>query len=489
MNRPIWPDASSQRVDRSLSAHSVMGLVISALLFIICLSGAIAVFEDEIGWWERPETPHVSVVTPEAAQTAAEAAMASDPETTHLYLYLPRENWPRFLVGTDNGIQTANSDGTIAGEYESAWNDFLIHMHYYLHLPETFGMIIVAIFGVMLVAMALSGLLAHPRIFRDAFRLKRQGQPRISQADIHNRLSVWTAPFHIIVAASGAMIGLFVVVAYILAQTSFEGDTRALSEAVFGTEAEPDLTPAPMADIATAMTTMREIAPDAPQFLVVLHDPGTLGQHTGIYGEHTDRLIYGETYEFDANGAFTGRDHASDGELGKQLASSIYRIHFGDFGSHYIKIAYLFLGLMLCVIISGGMNIYFLKSTEKGKPRPRLEAAWSALVWGSPALLAITLLLAVLGAGSGLLTPVFWLGLIITAVISALYGQKGRAGKCLRPVTGLSLLAAVTAHFAMHAPTYANPYIWVTALALSLTGVALIGPGFARILKPSASPA
>ena len=462
-----------------------MGLVISALLFIICLSGAIAVFEDEIGWWERPETPHVSVVTPQAAQTAADAAIASDPETKHLYLYLPRENWPRFLVGTDNSMRTADADGRLTGEYESAWNDFLIHMHYYLHLPETFGMIIVAIFGVMLVAMSLSGFLAHPRIFRNAFRLKLQGQPRLSQADIHNRLSVWTAPFHIIVAASGAMIGLFVVVAYILAQTSFDGDNRALSEAVFGTEAEPDLTPAPMADISAALTNMQEIAPDAPQFLLVLHDPGTAGQHIGIYGEHTDRLIYGETYEFDAKGAFTGRDHASDGELGQQIASSIYRIHFGDFGSHYIKIAYLFLGLILCVIISGGMNIYFLKSAEQGRPKPRLEAAWSALVWGSPALLAITLFLAVLGAGSNLLTPVFWLGLTLTAVISAFYGQKGRAGKCLRPITGLSLLAAVTAHIALHAPTYSNPYIWVTALVLSLTGIALIGPGFARILKLS----
>ena len=54
MARSIWPSASSVRVARSLSAHSVAGLVISALLFIICLSGTLAVFEDEIGWWEKP---------------------------------------------------------------------------------------------------------------------------------------------------------------------------------------------------------------------------------------------------------------------------------------------------------------------------------------------------------------------------------------------------------------------------------------------------
>ncbi|MAT36040.1 MAG: peptidase, partial [Ponticaulis sp.] len=84
MGKPIWPRASSIRVDRSLAAHTVMGLVISAILYIICVSGTLAVFEDELGWWERPSAPAVETVTPEAAQTAAENVLASDPDTTHL---------------------------------------------------------------------------------------------------------------------------------------------------------------------------------------------------------------------------------------------------------------------------------------------------------------------------------------------------------------------------------------------------------------------
>ena len=483
MARSIWPNASSARVARSLSAHSVTGLIISAVLFIICLSGTLAVFEDEIGWWELPETPAVSFVTPEAAQKGSEAAFAKDPETTHLYLYLPRENWPRFVVATDNGTHSANADGELVGEYESAWNDFLIHMHYYLHLPETFGMIIVAIFGVFLVGMAISGFLAHPKVFKDAFRLKRQGQRRIVQADLHNRLSVWTAPFHIIVAATGAMIGLFVVIAFVLAQTGYGGDTRALTQAIFGSEPEVNETPADLPNIAGALSYMQTELADKPAFLVVVHDPGKASQHIGMYGEHMDRLIYGETYEFDAAGSLTGHEGNSDGEAGIQIANSVYRLHFGDFGGTPMKIAYFVLGLLLCVIIATGMNIYFLKKDEAGHGRPRWEASWSGVVWGSCFLLAATLPLAILGLPSASLTAIFWIGLVVVTLVSALFGQEGRAGKVLRGLTGLSLVLAALIHAVKYAGTYGNPYILAVTLGFALTGVFLLVQA-ARHIKP-----
>ncbi len=473
----IWPSLSSKQVDRSLRAHSIMGLAISALLFIVCLSGTVAVFEDELGWWELPSTPMVTSVSPEAAQNALERAVAQDEGTTHAYLYLPRENWPRFVVATDNDVHAADATGQLVGGYETAWNDFLIHLHYYLHLPETFGMVIVAILGVFLVSMAISGVLAHPRIFRDAFRLKRLGGARIVQADLHNRMSVWTAPFHIIVAATGAMIGLFAVVAYVLALSSFEGDTRALSEAVFGEEPPVNKAPAPMARMDTAMTNLAGIAPDAPAFLAILHDPGTQGQHIGIYGEHMDRLIYGETYEFTAEGDYTGHQGASDGELGQQIANSMYRAHFGDFGSHWMKIAYFVLGGILCVIISSGMNIYFVKSAEKGNARPRMEAGWSGFVWGSCCMLAVTLALALLGSGAGLLTPIFWIGTIVISLAAAMFGQAGRAGNVLRPALGALLVICGVLHISMHSASYGNLYIAFTTVVIIIGGLGLLGYG------------
>lgn len=468
MATSIWPKSSKIRVDRSLSAHSVMGLVISALLFIVCLSGTVAVFEDEIGWWENPVTEPIHTVSPEAAQTAARNVIAAQPETTHLYLYLPKDNWPRYLAGGDDGIQTANETGALTGGYETAWNDFLIHLHYYLNLPTSFGMIIVAIFGVMLVAMVISGFLAHPRIFRDAFRLRRNGQPRLVQADLHNRLSVWTSPFILIVAITGAMIGLFSIVALALAQTSYDGDTSKLSEAVFGAEPAPDDTPASLADVGTALANMSEVAPDADPFLVVLHDPGTSGQHITIYGEHTDRLIYGETYEFDAEGAYTGHGGASDGVAGQQIASSMYRLHFGDFGGHAMKIAYFALGVALCIIVASGLNIYFLKRAENGRAMPHLASAWSGLVWGTSAWLAVTLMASLLGLSGAGLTALFWLGSLGLCLVGLRLGDARRTGQLSRRLLGAALSAAVLVHIVRFWTSYDNLYVLLVSAVFAL---------------------
>ena len=473
MASSIWPKANKRLVDRSLSAHSVMGLLVSAVMFIVCLSGTVAVFEDEIGWWERPTAP-VLAVTPEAAQASAERVIATQPDTSHVYLYLPRDNWPRFVAGGDDGLETANTEGALTGNYETPWNDFLINLHYYLNLPSSFGMIVVAIFGVMLVAMAISGFIAHPRIFRDAFRLRRKGQARIVQADLHNRLSVWTSPFTIVVAATGAMIGLFSVVALTLAQASFDGDTRPLVEAIFGDEPAPDATPAGLADIGAALAAMPEVAPDADPFLVVLHDPGTAGQHVSIYGEHHDRLIYGETYNFDASGNFMGHEGASDGEAGQQIASSVYRLHFGDFGGLAVKIAYAGFGIALCMIIAAGMNIYFLKRAERGVAMPRLFSAWSALVWGTPALLALTLLASLAGIGGAWLPVLFWGGCLGMAAGGGLLADHIRVGRIMRIVLGITLAAAAVVHAAAYLGSYDNPHTWMTTAFFGLFAIGLL---------------
>ena len=56
--------------------------------------------------------------------------------------------------------------------------------------------------------LALTGVLAHPRIVRDAFRLRWRQGPHIARVDWHNRLGVWTLPFAIAIALTGAVLGL-----------------------------------------------------------------------------------------------------------------------------------------------------------------------------------------------------------------------------------------------------------------------------------------
>ena len=406
---------------RGLNAHSVVGLVISTVLYIICLSGTVSVFKDELQLLEHKGEPVVDYLSPQSAPTAAENGMREDPESKHLFIHMPVEINHRAIVQTDNKELYVDAGGNVSAPVNFPWTDFIIDLHYYLNLPRTFGMQIVAIFGVFLFAMSVTGFVAHPKIFKDAFSFRRNKSEQIKKVDLHNRLSVWTAPFHISNSLTGAMIGLASLSALTIGALKYDGDFEAVFEPVFGGEPAADLAPAPIARIDKALAYMEENHPDLPPLFVILHDPGTKGQYLQIMAEHPNRLIYAEKYNFSGEGDFIDTVGSADGTTGQQVADSVYRIHFGNFGGYPVKIAFVIFGLCLLIIITSGMNIYFLKQQARGRNMSHHRAVWQGVVAGAPAMLVLTFIAAYWQTQTSL-AAIFWLGLLgcvaLTLVLS-----------------------------------------------------------------------
>lgn len=412
------------RVKQALSAHSAMGVAISAVLYIICLSGTLSVFKDEISLFEQGRVPVVTALSGDALMTAADAGMQAEPDSAHLFIHMPTAAKPYALVQTDNTENFITPEGEISAARHQPWTDFLIDLHYYLHLPKSFGMLIVAMFGVFLFAMSVSGILAHPKIFKDAFAFRRTKSEQIKQVDLHNRLSVWTMPFHLSNSLTGAMIGLATLSALAVATMDYDGDTGAVFGPVFGTEPPVNEAPASMARIDLAMSQVTENFGHTRPVYAILHDPNTQGQYLQIMAEHPRRLIYAEKYNFNGAGEFLGTVGSSDGEIGQQVADSVYKIHFGAFGGLPVKIAFGVFGICLLFIITAGMKIYFIKQAAKGKAVPAIQRAWQAIVWGAPVLLAITFLMTRVGFAMPVLQWVFWGGLALYVCVQILREKR-----------------------------------------------------------------
>jgi uncharacterized iron-regulated membrane protein len=247
---------SKDAVQRALSGHAAIGLLASALLYLICLTGTVVVFYQEWQRIEQPNAPEMAAIAPDAVQRAVAAVLASEkgkPATTHLYVHMPVGGLPRTTITTDHQAVHIDADGRIAMPEENAWSEFLLHAHYSLNIPGLVGMTIVGIFGVMILALTLSGIVAHPRIFRDAFRLRARDNHGVGLADWHNRLSVWTLPFSLAIALTGAMIGLGVVGAHGLAAAFYNNDVEAAYAPIFGEEHGADARPAPLANVAAPL--------------------------------------------------------------------------------------------------------------------------------------------------------------------------------------------------------------------------------------------
>jgi len=398
-------------VKRALSAHAAIGLVAGALLYLVSLTGTIAVFYEELQRIEQPSAPEMTQIAPDAAQRGVEAVLARESDrstTTHLYLHLPVEELPRATVTTDTQAFHLDRQGTIVGPEENAWSDFIVELHYTLNLPSLVGLTVVGILGVMMLALALSGVIAHPRVFRDAFRLRARDGGGVGLADWHNRLSVWTLPFSLAIALTGALIGLSVVTANTIAANDYDGDVEAVYGTIFGEEAEVDPAPAPVPDVAATLRHMAREYPDVRVTYAIVHDPLTAGQHVQIVGEHERRLIFGEYYAFAADGSFHHKVGMSDGDLGKQAAASTYNLHFGNFGGLWVKIAYVVFGVALTAICATGTYIWLGKRRRRGIDEPRLRAAWNAVIWGAPIALGVTIAARAALGNDAPLVAVFW---------------------------------------------------------------------------------
>lgn len=471
-------------VQRALSGHAAIGLLVGALLYLVCLSGALAVLQEHLQRWEEPRAAEMAAITPEAAQRGLETILARQSKsTTHAFIHLPTEGLPRVVVTTDNGAAYVDAAGNYDSPEAHKWTEFVLFLHYYLHLPQFWGLLVTGTLGVMLCAAVVTGVVAHPRIFRDAFRMRLRGRRQLGRSDLHNRLGVWLLPFFAALGFTGAILGVGELVFQAIAKERHGGNFEASYGPLFGVEPKADRAPAPIARADRALTWMAEHLPQHRVTYVTIDDPATAGQQIRVLADHDRRLIYGETYTFDGAGRYLGQVGLANGQTGQQAVASIYKLHFGNFGGIPVELAYLGFGLALCVVISTGTTLWLMKRRSRGQPSPRLEALWVMTIWGSPAALAMTYWVKVaFGARAPLVTS-FWLLLAAGCAFAIARPNLVRA-PAVRGALGLMLLVTGVLHFGIYRSLPGSSIIIDASLAL--TGAMIAAMPY--ILRPGRPP-
>ncbi|MEJ8630393.1 PepSY-associated TM helix domain-containing protein [Sphingomonas sp. I4] len=370
-----------------LSGHGILGLAFAAIIYLVCLTGTLAVFAHDIARWEQPDAPSTTTLVSGALDRAVRSAQASGPAHATLYVSLPSMEEPEAgIIAYTPALHrewAADRNGTLT-ERRTPIADFLVDLHVALHLPRAWGGFIVGLTGVALLSSLISGILAHPRIFKDAFHLRRGGARRLQEADMHNRLGIWALPFHVAIALTGALLGLSTVIVGVLAMLLYRGDTAK----VYGlfTEAPPaaNATTAPLPPLEPLLAQARQRSGRAEPTQLIIERAGRADARITVTSRRDRLLVPQDMTIFDMRGRVVKDQHPADLALGTRMLGGIGQLHFGWFGGLPVRLLYGLLGLALCIVTSSGVTIWLARRRDRGRAVPLWERLWAGVTWGNP---------------------------------------------------------------------------------------------------------
>lgn len=426
-------------VKKQLAGHSWTGLMTGALMYLVCLTGALCVFYPELQRWEQADVRESLEYDPALLEESLNSVVAgSGADLGPVYIYLPYEAYPRLYLWAQEESRFLDSDGSAGEPVAADWTDFLINMHVYLTLPRTYGMILVSALGAMLCALIVSGFLSHPGLIKEAFKLRLGSGTRLEQVDLHNRLSVWGAPFHLLIAVTGAYFGLALPMLAALGAISGKSQEELLTD-VFG-ETPVLEQQVSRVRLAAAFENLRQVDPDAEPRRVILHNAGTPRQYIEIAAAQPGRMIAGENYHFGPAGEYLGSAGLRDGESGRQVVFSMFNLHTGHFGGFLIKLLYAILGLAITVVSVTGVNIWLRKRNRSDA----INDLWAGTVWGIPLALTIPAITQI--AFQFTSVELFWLSLTPMLIYSARLGDERRVKRHLQSASIMAVAALLGTH-------------------------------------------
>ena len=421
---------NSRFVARMIESHSILGVAFAALIYIVSLTGAFTVFAEEIALWENPSSPTAAQVSPEVYEAAMENAVAQRIEggtVSNVLTYGPTEFAPALLVRLNETdadgefVQTnwiADPDtGELLDEMDAPLSHLIEELHVALHLPDPWGRYLVGLLGVCMFSLILSGILAHPTIVRDAFKLRVDRNRRIAWTDMHNRLSVWGLPFHIVLTFTGGFLGLAGLIVGAVAMIAYEGDQERALASIQGLQPVEGRMMEGFPPIASMVTEARKRSQPIELIItngydnaggvtqVSLLDETTLDARSALMFRNTGEYV--ETY---------GGEYAPGGI---RALAMVQPLHYGTYGGYPIKFIYFVLALALTWVTSSGMKIWFARREQQGRPVPRLRASWHGMTAGLTTGLSAATLVSTVGNGEAALTICLaaWVALLVVFIV------------------------------------------------------------------------
>lgn len=392
------------RHKRNYDLHSWLGITVGLILYIVCFTGAFALFDNEIKTWENPAKripiTDTSVPMTETYAQWVEETAGGD-EVTFRRFDFPTTYHPYFRGGMtvqrpvldSNGDVIISDDGTprTQGKFIDAFWDpqtgdeiayrgdglstWILDFHRDFMWPDglggrTVGRSLVGVVGIVLLLAILSGVIAHTKIREEAYTMRLKRSTRLKWQDAHKVVGLWGLPFSTMIAFTGAWLGVIVILSQLVAALAFKGDTEALIEAVLGEESKPTGVQAQMLTLEE-LYDMRHPDTGKQPYLVLMSNYGDEAAEFELLYESNARLTMFD--ELHISGVTGEPVHGHDENAAIRVATALSPLHYGTYGGIWLKFLYFVLGLSVAVITALGSMMWIerRKYGNEGNKSPR----------------------------------------------------------------------------------------------------------------------
>ncbi|TGE21015.1 PepSY-associated TM helix domain-containing protein [Hymenobacter metallicola] len=424
--------------------HTVSGIIVCVLLYVVFFAGSFAFFKDDIAAWQKNSSYVVNRKTTPRDFTGILDSLGRHHQLKgrNIEFFLQRHGTGAYVSMLASNDSIVNKEGKAralarakanpAGEpkkrgrgrgrggdedvasftydfahrqevdYEKDYDmgEFLYRLHFLaplnairlpINLGAPFGYLLAGIVSFMFLFALITGLLLHwNKIVSNFFTFRPWAKWKTVWTDLHTGLGMIQFPFQFLFAVTGMVLIVNSVLLAPFTKFAYNGDSEQLySDLQTADNTKYAYTYTPLAapfNLNQVVAQVEQKWADSEITRVLIRNYQDANMHVVVLGApHAEASFSGLgklVYRVRDQQVLSETAPAAPSTYVSKVRSLVYHLHFGDFGGRPLRVMYFVLGLLGCVVILSGILIWLVARDKNSTPmRERKFNFWTANIF------------------------------------------------------------------------------------------------------------
>ncbi|WP_270086993.1 PepSY-associated TM helix domain-containing protein [Sphingobacterium sp. SYP-B4668] len=396
--------------------HTISGIIICALLYVIFFAGSFSFFKDEISAWQKNSSYEANrgLVKRDYNFLMDSLSSTHNLKGRDFSFYLKRNSFSTYVDMTPSNDTTVskkpmpkkegrkrgrgrekNDDSAYftydfakrqTSDYTQSYDmgEFLYRLHFLAQLNQVpinigtpFGYLVAGIVSFLFLFALITGLLLHwDKIKSNFFTFRPWNKWKTVWTDIHTALGVIGFPFQFMFAVTGVVLIVNFVLMTPYSKVLYKGEeAKIYQDLQYNDASKYEYTYKPLNkdfDLTTFVAGVEKRWPGSVVSRIFIKNYQDDNMHVIVEAKPNPKENFAGagklTYRVKDDKIISEKSANSESSYIDNIKALIYHLHFGDFGGKPLRVVYFVLGVMGCVVIISGILIWLVARDKNNVP-------------------------------------------------------------------------------------------------------------------------